>query len=88
MRMREAFFFQIDNEIDCALRPARDRFGFMTGNGAEAETGKKLPEFRGGVVIDSKFDEFDAQTLRSRWQLRSVVAGKCRFLPVIDPSDR
>ena len=43
MRMREAFLFLVDNQVDPALRPACDCFRFMASNGAEAERGCSRP---------------------------------------------
>src|SRR5215472_3546287 len=81
VRMREAFLFLVDDEVDRALRPARHSLGFMARNGAEPKASKKLPELRGSMIIDGKFDEFHAATLRPRRQLRNVVAGKPCFFP-------
>ena len=81
MRMREPFFILVDNQVDRALRPARDRLRFMVPDDAEAETSKKLSELRGGMVIDGKLDELHAETLRAWRQFRNVVAGEADFFP-------
>ena len=80
MRMREPFFILVDNQVDRALRPARDRFRFMAPDGTKAETGKKLSELRGGMVINGKLDELHAETMRARRQFRNV-AGEANFSP-------
>src|SRR5262249_28267676 len=81
MRMRETFLFLVDDQVDPALPPARDRFRFMARNGAEAETGKKFAEFLGGMIIDRKFDELHTEAFRPWWQLRNVVAVNPHLFP-------
>ena len=53
----------------------------MACDGMEAETGKKLPERRGSMVIHGKFDELDAETMRPRWQPRLIHADQFKFFP-------
>ena len=64
MRMREAFFFLIDDEVDRALGPSRHRFRFVARNVVKAESRKKLAELLSGAVVHRKLDKLDAETLR------------------------
>ena len=70
--MCEAFLFLVDDEIDCALRPARHGLRLVLRDVAEPEAGDELLELLGGPVIDGKLDEFDAKAFRSRRHLRNI----------------
>ena len=72
VRMGEAFFFLVDDKIDCALRPARHGLRFVVGNVAKSQAGNELLELVGGSVIDRKFDELDAKAFRSWRHLRNI----------------
>src|SRR5262245_20164936 len=72
MRMRETFFFLVDDRVDRALAPARYRFRFVASGIAEAEAGKQPRKLVGSTVVDSKFDKFHAETFRPRWHLRKI----------------
>src|SRR4029453_5506946 len=79
MRVRETFFFLVDDKVDRPLRPAGYRFRFVARGVAKPEAGQKSRELIRAAIIDRKFNEFDAETFRPRRHLRNV--GNCSSAP-------
>ena len=70
MRVREAVLVAVEDEIDPALRPARDRLRLVLADLAESQSGEQLRQFRRRAVVRREFKELDTEASRARRDLR------------------
>src|SRR5215510_4384661 len=86
--MRKALLFLVDDQIDRALIPARHRFGLVLSGFSKTQVGEQSFKVVRSSFVDSKFDEFDAETLRARRELwKSGYSLACFCLQLIQQVD-